>query len=203
MNRKCIMFDLGGIFVPDNTTLLNAGIAGYLGISNEEMAALWNKALPELFTGRMKIIDFYESRFGSRHDANILLQMHLGIYKGGFRINPSMIELLQKLNLKYTTACLSNTEIEVSEVNRQLKLYEHFQYRFLSIEMQMMKPNEDIFYSAIHKLDASKEDIIFIDDKEENVKTASLMGLKTILFENADKTRELIMRELENPSSRI
>lgn len=194
--KKFILFDLGGIFVPDNTRLLNQGIASHLGISKEEMIALWNDALPELFTGRMKIIDFYESRFGSRHDANILLQMHLDIYKGGFRINPSMIELLQKLNLKYTTACLSNTEIEVSEVNRQLKLYEHFQYRFLSIEMQMMKPNEDIFYSAIHKLDASKEDIIFIDDKEENVKAASLLGLKTILFENVDETKELLYKYL-------
>jgi HAD superfamily hydrolase (TIGR01509 family) len=192
------MFDLGGIFVPDHTRLLNEGIAGYLGISKAEMMAHWNEALPELFTGRMKIIDFYDSRFGSRYDAYILLQRHLEIYKKGFRINPSMLELLQDLNLKYTTACLSNTETEVSEVNSRLKLYEPFQYRFLSIEMHMMKPNEDIFNSAIQKLDAANEDIIFIDDKEENVKTASLLGLKTVLFENADKTKELLYHYLNS-----
>ncbi len=99
MNRKkCILFDLGGIFVPDNTMLLNEGIAGYLGISKDDMTAHWNQALPELFTGQIKIIEFYESRFGSRFDSNILLQMHLDIYAEGFQINPSMLELVKKLN---------------------------------------------------------------------------------------------------------
>jgi HAD superfamily hydrolase (TIGR01509 family) len=194
--KKFILFDLGGIFVPDNTRLLNQGIASHLGISKEEMIALWNDALPELFTGRMKIIDFYESRFGNRYDSNVLLQMHLEIYTRGFKINPLMLELLKKLNLKHTTACLSNTEIEVSDVNRKLKLYEHFQYEFLSTEMRMMKPNADIFISAVQKLNASNEDIIFIDDKEENVKAASLLGLKTILFENVDETKELLYKYL-------
>lgn len=198
IRKKCILFDLGGIFVPDNTLLLNEGIAAYLGISTVEMIAYWNEALPELFTGRMKIIDFYRSRFGGRFDANVLLQMHLDIYRNGFRINPFMLELLKNLNVKYTTACLSNTEIEVSEVNRQLKLYEHFGHRFLSIEMNMMKPNEDIFNSAIQKLGALKKDIVFIDDKEENVRAASSLGLKTIIFENADKTKEILYQYLNS-----
>jgi HAD superfamily hydrolase (TIGR01509 family) len=194
--KKCILFDLGGIFVPDNTILLNEGIAGYLGISKGEMTTLWNEALPELFTGRMKIIDFYESRFGSRYDSHALLQMHLEIYSRGFQINPLMLELLQKLSLKYTTACLSNTEIEVSEINKRMGLYKHFQYKFLSTEMHMMKPDSDIFESSVQQLNAPYKDVIFIDDKEENIKTGSLLGLKTILFENADKTKEILSRYL-------
>jgi len=194
--KKYIIFDLGGIFVPDNTRLLNAEIAGYVGISEEEMAKRWTGALPELFTGSLKIIDFYESRFGSSFDSTVLLQKHLDIYTRGFQMNPSMLELLQELNLEYTTACLSNTEIEVSEINAEMGLYDHFQYTFLSTEMHMMKPNKDIFISAIQTLNASIEDIIFIDDKEENIQTGSLLGLKTILFESAGKTREILTHYL-------
>jgi HAD superfamily hydrolase (TIGR01509 family) len=194
--KKCILFDLGGIFVPDSTKLLNREIARYVDISEEEMSKRWTGALPELFTGRMKIIDFYENQFGSDHDANVLLKMHLDIYTRGFHINPSMLELLQKLNLEYTTACLSNTEIEVSNVNAELGLYDNFQYKFLSTEMHMMKPNEDIFISAIHKLNASIKNVIFIDDKEENIKTGSILGLKTILFESADLTKEILSQYL-------
>ena len=76
-------------------------------------------------------------------------------------------------------------------------LYETFQYRFLSTEMHMMKPNKDIFISAIQTLNVPPEDVIFIDDKEENIKTASLLGLKTILFENADKTKEILSQYLD------
>ena len=194
--KKCILFDLGGIFVPDSTKLLNREIARYVGISEGEMAERWTGALPELFTGSLKIIDFYENQFGSSYDPNVLLQMHLEIYTKGFKMDPSMLELLQKLNLNYTTACLTNTEIEVSEINNELGLYESFHYKFLSTEMHMMKPNKDIFISAIQKLDASSEDVIFIDDKEENIKTGSLLGLKTILFESTDHTKEMISRYL-------
>jgi HAD superfamily hydrolase (TIGR01509 family) len=197
MNRKkCILFDLGGIFVPDSTKLLNREIAMFVGISQEEMARRWTAALPELFTGRMKIIDFYESRFGSSYDSNVLLQKHLDIYTRGFKMNPSMLELLQELNVNHTTACLSNTEIEVSEINAELGLYDPFQYKFLSIEMHMMKPNKDIFISTLQKLNASNEDVIFIDDKKENIKTGSLLGLKTILFESADQTKEKLSQYL-------
>jgi HAD superfamily hydrolase (TIGR01509 family) len=194
--KKYILFDLGGIFVPDSTKLLNREIGRCVGISEEEMSERWSGALPELFTGRMKIIDFYKSRFGSGYDPNVLLQMHLEIYTKGFRMDPSMLYLLQKLNLKFTTACLSNTETEVSEINARLGLYENFQYKFLSTEMHMMKPDKDIFVSAIQKLNASAKNVIFIDDKEENIKTGSLLGLKTILFESADQTREILSQYL-------
>ena len=191
------MFDLGGVFVPDNTELLNQEIATYLGISVGEMSTLWKEALPELFTGNMKIIDFYGSRFGSSYDPHILLQKHLEVYTKGFQMNSSMLELLQKLNLRYTTACLSNTEIEISKVNSELGLYENFQHRFISTEMHMMKPNKDIFISSIQKLNASNNDIIFIDDKDENIKTGLLLGLRTILFENVDKTREILSQYVD------
>ena len=192
--KKCILFDLGGIFVPDNTKLLNAEIARYLGIPEKEMAALWTAALPELFTGRMKIIDFYESHFGSRFDSKFLLQMHLDIYKKGFQMDPSMLELLKLVNREYTTACLTNTEIEVSEINAGLGLYDNFHYRFLSTEMHRMKPNRDIFILSMQTLGASAKDIIFIDDKEENIKTGQALGFETILFESADRTKEMISR---------
>lgn len=194
--KKYILFDLGGIFVPDSTKHLNREIARYVGISEEEMSMRWTGALPELFTGSMRIIDFYENQFGSSHDPNVLLQKHLEIYTRGFQMNPSMLELLQKLNLKNTTACLTNTEKEVSEINAELGLYENFQYRFLSTEMQLMKPNKDIFISAIQTLNASNKDVIFIDDKEENIKTGSLLGLKTILFESADQTKKILSQYL-------
>jgi len=194
--KKCILFDLGGIFVPDSTKHLNREIARYIGISEKEMSERWTGALPELFTGNLRIIDFYKNQFGSSHDSNVLLQKHLEIYTRGFQMNPAMLELLQKLKLKYTTACLTNTEIEVSEINTEQGLYENFQYRFLSTEMHMMKPNKDIFISAIQALNASNEDVIFIDDKAENIKTGSLLGLKTILFESAEQTKEMLSQYL-------
>ncbi len=78
-----------------------------------------------------------------------------------------------------------------------MKLYEPFHYKFLSTEMGMRKPDKDIFMAAVQQLNASNEDVIFIDDKEENINTGISLGFKTILFENAARTKELIFQYLE------
>ncbi len=58
-----------------------------------------------------------------------------------------------------------------------MKLYEPFHYKFLSTEMGMRKPDKDIFISSCSELNASNEDVIFIDDKEENINTGVAIGI--------------------------
>ncbi len=195
-NDRCVIFDLGGVFIPDSTVLLNRTIGEIVGISEEKISKYWNDALPELFTGKMKIKELYMSLFGENVDADLLLNKHIEIYKSKYKVNDSMLGFLDKLNTDFTTACLTNTEYEVSKVNNELGLYGYFQYKFLSTELKMMKPNSDIFEFAINELSTSPENIIFVDDKIENISTAERMGLKTVLFETTDKTQKELLQIL-------
>lgn len=52
------------------------------------------------------------------------------------------------------------------------------------------KPEAAFFLYILEKEGFGAEDAIFIDDREENVKGAEKLGIKSILFESADKLEE-------------
>lgn len=62
-----------------------------------------------------------------------------------------------------------------------------------SWQVELAKPQKEIFQLAINELNAEPESIIFIDDKTEHIKSAARLGMHTILFENTDKTISKIL----------
>lgn len=56
---------------------------------------------------------------------------------------------------------------------------EYFDKLFLSQEMHMSKPNEDIFRAVLAQLQASPGECLFLDDTQANVDAASSLGFRT------------------------
>lgn len=55
-------------------------------------------------------------------------------------------------------------------------------YRFTSYEFGLLKPDTKIFKTLIERLQVSPFEIIFIDDKEENVQSARTCGIQAIVY---------------------
>jgi FMN phosphatase YigB (HAD superfamily) len=63
--------------------------------------------------------------------------------------------------------------------------------------MMVKKPHPDFFTTHLHKYNLKPENIIFIDDKIINVKSAQSVGLYAIQFNNAAQLRdELVKRAI-------
>lgn len=58
------------------------------------------------------------------------------------------------------------------------KTEEYFDTLFLSQEMHMSKPNDDIFLSVLDRLGAHAQECLFIDDAQANVDAAQALGYK-------------------------
>ena len=177
-----LLFDLGGVFVPDSTDVLNREVAEYIGIPVEELVRRWTGALPPLFTGKMTIQEFYGSFRHAQPDSGLVLAKHLSVYRKLFCVDPAMAALLKRLQQRHVTACLTNTELEIAGMNREAGLYGLFHHAFLSTEMGMRKPEARIFQAAMRKLDASPDNVLLIDDKAENIEAAHAVGMRTALF---------------------
>ena len=65
-----------------------------------------------------------------------------------------------------------------------------FDGKIISGEAGIVKPDHEIYKLLIKKYDINPQNTIFIDDKEENVKAAELLGIKGIHFQNATKLRQ-------------
>lgn len=98
------------------------------------------------------------------------------------------IEMLRSKSIK--TSVLSNTEKPLVEM-LQSKGYDCFDDRFFSCECGLIKPDPVIFQFALKKMGRAAGEVLFIDDKEVNVKAAREVGLHAHCFRTLGPLLEL------------
>ncbi len=116
-------------------------------------------------------------------------------YKKQVRPNYELLAFLKEVRAAgVKTAILSNTIAIYSEIQEQsgISKADGFDPILYSWEVEMLKPNREIFELAIERLEAKPQEIVFIDDKEEHLAGARSAGIRTILFEDTDGTIEKI-----------
>lgn len=110
--------------------------------------------------------------------------------KEAIGINPNMYALVAELQeQEIPVALLSNIDERLARLIRQLNLYEPFQPCLLSCEIGVEKPDVKAYEILINQLGLAAQDVIFIDDKPENIESAKKVGLDAILFESEDQLR--------------
>ena len=68
----------------------------------------------------------------------------------------------------------------------------YFDHCYLSYQMKLMKPSEDIFRAVLRNEKTFASECLFVDDGSRNVATASQLGMFTFCPENgADWTQEI------------
>lgn len=90
------------------------------------------------------------------------------------------ISLLKKNNLKM--AFLSNTEKSAIPVLTEKGWVNWFDTLVVSCQLKQMKPNDDIYQTLINRCKVNPEEILFVDDKEENVLGARRNGIAAYQF---------------------
>ncbi|MFV5691302.1 HAD family hydrolase [Flavobacterium sp. LT1R49] len=95
------------------------------------------------------------------------------------------LEFLQMLSKKYRLFLLSNTDaihIETFEQKNGISFYSDFYQCFekvyFSFEVEMRKPNPEIFNYLVNKHDLAPKRTLFIDDKKENTDAALALGFQ-------------------------
>ncbi|MFN3331624.1 MAG: HAD-IA family hydrolase, partial [Caldilinea sp.] len=67
-----------------------------------------------------------------------------------------------------------------------------FELVIMSNEVGLRKPDPEIYELAMEILDASPAQILYVDDRAENVEAARQLGTNAILHRDWIKTRSLI-----------
>lgn len=183
---KWIIFDLGGIVVPESKGLIDKSIAEYLNISVSQFQELTEEYMHQVTTGDISLFGFYSiliKRLKVSVSPESVLEKHISMFKNvSTRQDSDIIHIINLLKKNYNVGCLTNTEIEVADVNRTTGLFEYFQKVYLSTEIGLRKPNMDIYHFLLADLNCSPQEVVFIDDKHENVESAKSIGINAIQF---------------------
>lgn len=91
------------------------------------------------------------------------------------------------------TAVLSNMPVAVRDSVLRCAWLPEFDSLTFSCDVRVCKPERQIYLDCLEKLDADPSKILFLDDREANVRAAEALGLHAVLFTQPDQAA----REIE------
>jgi putative hydrolase of the HAD superfamily len=96
--------------------------------------------------------------------------------------------MLENLAARYRLLLLSNTNAIHFESLRETHLMlRHFHHLVLSYEVKAMKPQPEIFHSAIALAECRPEECFYTDDIGEYVEAARKLGIDAVQFQSLDQ----------------
>lgn len=114
-------------------------------------------------------------------------------------IPESKLRLLLKLKERFRILMLSNTnEIHIDFCKKHRFNYENhsiddfFEHCYFSYEMQMAKPDEEIFQTVLKKEKIAASNCLFLDDSIANIESAKKAGFQTYWVQKEDNLEFLL-----------
>ncbi|MEQ8414061.1 MAG: HAD family phosphatase [Imperialibacter sp.] len=198
---KHLIFDLGGVIIDLNPEATYTSMERLTGRPIDQ----WLSGLHEsqLFTD-------YEQGFLSDSEFRDSVRQIAAVSLTDTEINKAWnamlgaiprrrIDKVVELGKTYQTFVLSNTNgIHVSAFNETLQLstgkptLDHFFNKvYFSHVMKMRKPETEIYQTVLGENNLNPREVLFLDDKEENLKGAEKLKIQTFLVPSPDSWLEL------------
>jgi putative hydrolase of the HAD superfamily len=106
--------------------------------------------------------------------------------------NKPMIRWVEEIHSAgFTTAIMSNMPLDlVAHLRTNFPWIGHFDHHIFSAEARSVKPEPAIYQRSIDALAVNPAEILFIDDRDENLIQARVAGIRTVRFQSIPQLRE-------------
>ena len=174
-------------------------ISESLGISCDEVLSELKKSYYESVGSGKQDEEEYWKQFAAQLNASYpenWMSHWKNFHMSAIEINDELFEVIVELKkMGYQVGLLSNQISSLSEVYRREGYYDFFDPLVLSYEVKVSKPHVEIYHILLSEIALESNEILFIDDKEENLETAQKLGIQTIHYDfNKHSMEELMMQ---------
>jgi len=190
-----VLFDLGGV-------LIQVGGVGPMrelsGIDSDE--ELWSRWLACRWVRLLEAGQCSTEEFAAGVVADWELPVSsdefLAAFAGWQGIPyPGASDLVAEVATSVRVGCLSNTNAFQWEAHYEgLPLVDPFEFRFLSFELGLVKPDAAIFEAVAAGLPATPDRVLFLDDNAINVEGALASGLRAEQARGVAEARDVLTR---------
>lgn len=191
---KTIIFDFGDVFINlDKEGALKLAIEKFEIDSLDEELQSINALYEQGLITTDEFLEFYGDNFPklSKEDLKYIWNF---IIKDFPEHRLKFIKQLAKDN-NHQLILLSNTnQLHINHIKEHVSFYEEFKNCFdqfyLSHEINLRKPNVDIFDFVLNENNLKSEECLFIDDTLENTQTAEQLGIN--VWNNNPATEDIV-----------
>lgn len=194
-----VIFDLGGVVVDWNPDHIVSRVQPVAELQAALKEALFGHADWRMFDrgtlSESELIERLQLRLGAtRPEVDAILDA----VRSSLVEKPESVELLRALQAQGTPLyCLSNMPASIyTHLRQRHSFWDAFSGIVISGQVQMMKPEPEVFRHLLDAFNLRPEESVFIDDLPANIESAKQVGLHTIWFKDAAQCRRELQRIL-------
>lgn len=182
---------MGGVLLQWKDKWLFDEVSQELKIPFEKIKDRFNANISELFVGKISEKQFWHKILdGQKINPQIISQT----FQKRSRLDYNILHLARSIKKRgFDIGILSNITPETRRILPK-NWIEEFDHVFFSDQIKLAKPDPEIFSYVKNQL--SEHQIIFIDDKQENVDAAKRHGIQSILFEEYHSLRDDLTKHI-------
>lgn len=187
-----IVFDLGNVLFPLEYDELYTWLKTTVEVYDQKFQDEFDELYIKYEAGEFDTREFFRilrSDLRMQFEDEMFRQKWVSIWK---RDVEGVHELLHELkSLGHPLHVLSNTnEMHISEYLKTRPILKLFDHAFYSHELQIAKPHREIYLKVQSLLGVEPNEIVFFDDKPENVEGARSAGWNAYVFKDAAGVRK-------------
>ena len=195
---KIIAFDYGQVITFAQDPKAVERIAQLAGVEKNKFEAVLWKIRSEYDRGTMTVKEYYRevlSGFNVSLDENIIDKMIYIDHESWKNLNPQTMSLMEDVkNAGYLLGILSNMPHDFLAWARQnVPVLSISQINLFSCDVNFIKPEKEIYQKFLSLAGVQGPEVVFFDDKPENVKGARSLGIKAFIWENSGQARRQLL----------
>jgi putative hydrolase of the HAD superfamily len=193
---RVVVFDYGEVISFGPTDFDRAEVLRLLGTTAADFVPVYDRYRSPLDQGRLSVREYWTqvaADLGAPLDAATLQQLWAADFRSWVSVNPDVVAILAELAAGGTRlALLSNAGFDFGGIFRTAPTAAYFERVFVSAELDLLKPDPAIYVHAALELGITPAEMVFIDNKAENVEGAATLGVTGHVFIGAAELRTFL-----------
>jgi putative hydrolase of the HAD superfamily len=189
---KCVAFDLDGVVILSDASF--ELFEGHHGITREDFRQFFAGPYRMAMTGACDLYDVLPEalrEWGWTSTTDHFVDVW---FNSCCNCDPDIVQEIVRLQTLGIRCCLATNQDNrrAAFLDGLQQLRDLFPERFFSCELRAAKPDARYFQHVQASLGFSADEILFVDDKQENVEGAIACGWKSAVCRNAKDLRRIL-----------
>lgn len=206
MNRKALIFDMGGVLVDLDIEDCKRAFKEDLGFYriDEIIDPCHQKGIyGDLEEGVISPEEFRKAVLAESRPGACPEDVDKAMWHILTGIEPYKVQMLKRLAQSYDLYMLSNNNAICLPRSRRIfaeagiPLENIFRKCYFSFEMRALKPSEAFYKAVMEDIGTEPENMLFVDDSQKNVDGAVAAGLPAVYYEPGTDLEMLLDKVLE------
>lgn len=193
---RVVVFDYGEVISTTPSASDRAALVAMAGVDSDRFWPEYWRHRDALDAGAVPIRQYWRAigdALGRRWGDALIHRLWLADYRSWLSVDTGTLDVLVDLKEGATRmALLSNAGADFGSYLRDSPLGSLFEAVFVSGELGMVKPAQEIFRHVMTTLRIDAAHMVFIDNKENNVAGARALGALGHVFTDADGLRAFL-----------